>query len=95
MLIVIPVDKKNVTYLKSIMIGHLRLAKDVRTESTILRVREAQASLHKAQGMFEVLKGLDLLDDASVIGEDIDRAIEKIDSVLEEKRRKDMPKWRS
>lgn len=93
--IVIPVDKKKVVQLRSQMLTHLRVAKDIRADHTYVRVREAQAQLYKAQGMYEVLKGLDLLEDAGLLSEDIDRVIEKVDSILEEKCRKDMPKWRS
>jgi hypothetical protein len=73
----------------------LRVANDIRTDSTYVKVSKAKEALYEGKGMYRVLNSLRLLDEKSVIGEDIDRIETKINNIYEEKRRKEYPKWRS
>ncbi len=94
MQIVTTVDKEQVSKAYSTMVSHLRIAKSIRPESTFVQIREAQAHLYKANGMFQVLENLDLLEKPEITSEEIDHIAQKIDGILAEKRRNDKFQWK-
>lgn len=95
MQIVIPVDKNASKAQISQLLMLLRLANDIHKNSTYVKVNKAKEALYEAKGMYRILRSLKILEESSLIGEDIDRIESKIQNIYEEKRRTDFPKWRS
>lgn len=95
MQIVMTIDKNAARAQISQLLMLLRSANDVHKDSTYVRVNKAKDTLYEAKGMHRVLSELKVLDEASLIGEDIERIEIKIQSIYEEKRRKEYPKWRN
>lgn len=90
MQVVIPVDKDMVQAQKVNLYSCISVAKKVTVESSFATVRQVEAALNKAKGIFETLSVLELLDDFSVTQEDIDRIEAKIHDILDQKRMKNM-----
>lgn len=88
------IDKEAVTSLKADLDRLIRLAMDVTADSSFEAIRKAQNASYRALGTFIVLRDLGLLEDSETIAEDIDRIERKQLSILEEKRRRDIPRWK-
>lgn len=92
--IVITVSQKVTKELIAHMIMLIRLANEVSKDSTYAKINKSKEALFEAKGMYRVLKSQQMLKEKELIGSDIERIEEKIQNVYEEKRRKEMPKWR-
>lgn len=88
-------DKVAVIQQNKNMYEQLNNANRVSQDSTYADLRDALMALNICRGMYKVLDGLGLTEEKNFVAEDIKRVEAKIDSILEEKRRKDRPKWRS
>jgi hypothetical protein len=62
-------------------------ANEVNSDSAYESLRFARLTLANSRGIYICLKGLGLLSKDEVIGENIDRVQQKIEDILDEKRR--------
>lgn len=93
--LLLTVDKGAVQSVKDSLRDYINKANAINPEITYVALRRAEEWLQRAKAIHKTLKVLDLLDEASVTEEDLERTENKLRDILEEKRRKDIPKWRS
>jgi len=92
--ILIIVSKDALTIQIKRMHKYISEANEVNNNSSYESLNFAKLTLANGRGIYICLKGLGLLSEDEITGENIDRVQKKIDYILEEKRRKDLPKWK-
>ncbi len=92
--IVIPVDKSRISALKGDLYKLIISAQDVSGHSTFEQLRKAKESLDIAKGLHMALSSLELIDDFAATADDLDRIERKHMGILEDKRRRDYPRWK-
>ena len=92
--IIVPVEREDVTAQIKQMHKYIAEANNVSNNSTYKSINFALITLAHARGFYGCLKGLGLLPKDEMVGETIDMVQIKIEDILDEKRRTDMPKWK-
>lgn len=85
------VDKHEIIAKVEQMKEYLTIANSVNEDSLFITINEAQRQLSKAEGMYTVLQGFNLLPDWKMYQENIYRIKEKHAYILEQKRRNYRP----
>lgn len=81
------VDKHTVRVALNELQEELHKATSVTTESTWTELQDARKSISRAEGMFNVLRGLNLIAEWQVVAEDIERIRFNHEYIADEKRR--------
>lgn len=88
------VDKRSVLVAIDELQEELSKATKITTESTWTELQEARKSISRAEGMFNVLHGLDIIAGWQIVAEDIERIKLNHDAVSKEKQRDYRMNWR-
>lgn len=88
------VDQETVDLQKDKLLNLIKDAKNVTLENTIFDIRRSQKALYMARGMYEVMVAYQTIKDTEAIGEELQRAENKIENILSERYRMRTPVWR-